>query len=54
MEKEKPVFEVPKLVTLDGKEITEDRLLNELEIVAGNSCGAGTGDGNTCSRGSNP
>lgn len=43
---QKPVFELPKLIALDGKEITEDRLLEELTedwnfCITGNSCSNG-------------
>lgn len=44
--KQKPVFELPKLIALDGKEITEDRLLEEL--TADRIC---FGGGHNCSSG---
>lgn len=43
----KPVFELPKLIGLDGKEIDEDRLLQE--ITADQVC---LGGGKTCTGGS--
>lgn len=43
----KPLFEMPKLVGLDGEEITEDRLLEEL-TAGWNVCLSG---GKKCSSG---
>ena len=42
----KPLFELPKLIALDGKEITEDRLMEELS--ADRVC---LGGGKTCTGG---
>jgi|GEM_PF-6440671 len=43
---DKKLFELPKLITLEGEEITEDRLLEE---VLGKTCVVGTGK--TCTGG---
>lgn len=48
-EQQKPLFELPKLIALDGSELTEDDLLRE--ALEGNSCDCGSG-GNCCSGGS--
>jgi len=45
-QQKKEVFEVPKLLGLDGKEITEDRLVEEL--TADRLC---IGGGKTCTGG---
>ncbi len=45
--KQKPLFELPKLITLDGHEVTEDTLLSEVHpmwnacLKGGNSCTGG-------------
>ncbi len=45
----KPMFEPPRLFTLDGKEITKDNLHED--YFGNNSCSGGTGNSNTCSGG---
>lgn len=47
-EKKQP-FEVPKLIALDGKELTEDNLLSE--FFGDNCCGSGGGTNNGCTSG---
>lgn len=42
----KPVFELPKLIALDGREITEDHLI--AEAISSNTCHTGEGGGHTC------
>jgi hypothetical protein len=49
--KNKPLFELPKLFTLDGQELTEDNLLDELD--GDQVCVSGGGSGNTCATGTN-
>lgn len=59
-DEKKEVFETPKMLDLEGKEITDEELEGapggvegdgELE-VGSNTCTTGTGNGNTCSGGS--
>ena len=46
-------FELPELITLSGKRLSEDMSFEDLVLSAGgNTCSSGSGDGNTCSSGS--
>jgi hypothetical protein len=51
METKQPLFELPELFALDGREVTGDRLLNE--SLAPQHCATGSGGPiNSCSGGS--
>ena len=46
-------FELPELITLSGKTLSEDMSFEDLMLSGGgNTCSSGSGSGNTCSSGS--
>jgi hypothetical protein len=54
-QEKKEVFETPKVLNLEGKEITDEELEEASGgLAAGNDCHTGTGSGNTCNTGTNP
>lgn len=46
-------FELPELITLSGKTLSENMSFEDLILTGGgNTCSSGSGSGNTCSSGS--
>lgn len=48
---DKPLFELPKLLTLSGQEVTEESACSVMTSPDHNQCGSGSGYGNKCTDG---